>query len=90
MKDGKDNMKDNMKENTIKVPLETNKPPHSGSSKTGTQSIERVVQMLRIVASRGKGGMRNKMVALHGAQMRTRQHFRPANTLPDAGRVSDL
>ena len=40
------------------VPSETNLPPHSGNERTGTQSIERVVLMLRIVASRGKGGMR--------------------------------
>lgn len=40
------------------VTEETNESPHSGKSKTGTQSIERVVQMLRIVASRGKAGMR--------------------------------
>ncbi|HEY9095393.1 MAG TPA: IclR family transcriptional regulator [Hydrogenophaga sp.] len=40
------------------VTKETNKPPHSGTSRTGTQSIERVVSMLRIVASRGQGGMR--------------------------------
>ncbi|WP_313084400.1 IclR family transcriptional regulator [Pulveribacter sp.] len=40
------------------VSLETNKYPHSGTQRTGTQSIERVVLMLRIVASRGRGGMR--------------------------------
>lgn len=38
--------------------MKTQQSPHSESQRTGTQSIERVVQMLRIVASRGKGGMR--------------------------------
>lgn len=47
-----------MNKKAIAVPLETKETPHSGNSKTGTQSIERVVQMLRIVASRGRGGMR--------------------------------
>lgn len=35
-----------------------NKPPHGENVRSGTQSIERVVLMLRIVASRGRGGMR--------------------------------
>ena len=35
-----------------------NKPPHGENQRSGTQSIERVVLMLRIVASRGRGGMR--------------------------------
>ena len=52
------NYKDIMNKKAIAVSLETKEPPHSGNSKTGTQSIERVVQMLRIVASRGRGGMR--------------------------------
>jgi DNA-binding IclR family transcriptional regulator len=47
-----------MNKNTLVVTTETNESPHSEKSKTGTQSIERVVQMLRIVASRGKAGMR--------------------------------
>lgn len=47
-----------MTESAKTVSSETNKHPHSGSQRTGTQSIERVVLMLRIVASRGKGGMR--------------------------------
>ncbi|MCD2514344.1 IclR family transcriptional regulator [Comamonas endophytica] len=35
-----------------------NKPPHGENARSGTQSIERVVLMLRIVASRGRAGMR--------------------------------
>ncbi|MEJ5990854.1 IclR family transcriptional regulator [Ramlibacter sp. PS3R-8] len=38
--------------------------PPEGSSRTGTQSIERVVGMLRVVASRGRGGMRIAEVAV--------------------------
>ena len=45
--------------NKSKAPVQNEKkPPHGGVVKTGTQSIERVVLMLRIVASRGRGGMR--------------------------------
>ncbi|RDI29552.1 IclR family transcriptional regulator [Pseudacidovorax intermedius] len=38
-------------------------PPQGGQSRTGTQSIERVVNMLRVVASRGRNGMRIGEVA---------------------------
>lgn len=42
-------------------------PPQYGESKTGTQSIERVVEMLRVVASRGRRGMRvGEVVATSG------------------------
>lgn len=43
------------------------KTPQYGKSKTGTQSIERVVEMLRVVASRGRRGMRvGEVVATSG------------------------
>jgi len=35
----------------------TDGPPQGGQTRTGTQSIERVVNMLRVVASRGRNGM---------------------------------
>lgn len=38
-------------------------PPQGGQTRTGTQSIERVVNMLRVVASRGRNGMRIGEVA---------------------------
>lgn len=38
-------------------------PPQGGQARTGTQSIERVVNMLRVVASRGRNGMRIGEVA---------------------------
>lgn len=38
-------------------------PPQGGQPRTGTQSIERVVNMLRVVASRGRNGMRIGEVA---------------------------
>lgn len=47
-----------MSKDAKSVSEETSNTPHSGAIKTGTQSIGRVVSMLRIVASRGKGGMR--------------------------------
>lgn len=39
------------------------RPPQGGQPRTGTQSIERVVNMLRVVASRGRNGMRIGEVA---------------------------
>lgn len=39
-------------------PIPPDKAPAERSARTGTQSIERVVGMLRVVASRGRGGMR--------------------------------
>ncbi|MBP6897397.1 MAG: IclR family transcriptional regulator [Gammaproteobacteria bacterium] len=41
----------------------TDGPPQGGQTRTGTQSIERVVNMLRVVASRGRNGMRIGEVA---------------------------
>lgn len=41
----------------------TDGPPQGGQTRTGTQSIERVVNMLRAVASRGRNGMRIGEVA---------------------------
>lgn len=47
-------------------------PPHSEKNRTGTQSIERVVLMLRIVASKGRGGMRiGEIVATSGLPQST-------------------
>lgn len=43
--------------------MQDKEPPPSGIPRTGTQSIERVVGMLRVVASRGRRGMRIGEVA---------------------------
>src|SRR4051812_27438341 len=41
--------------------------PQSGVSRSGTQSIERVVDVLRVIASRGRRGMRaGEVVATSG------------------------
>lgn len=52
-----------MSERREEVALATNESPQGGSLRTGTQSIERVVNMLRVVASRGRHGMRIGEVA---------------------------
>ncbi|MEB0113774.1 IclR family transcriptional regulator [Variovorax sp. RTB1] len=42
-------------------------PPQGGESRSGTQSIERVVDVLRVIASRGRRGMRvGEVVATSG------------------------
>ena len=47
-------------------------PPTAGGARSGTQSIERVVGMLRVVASRGRRGMRiADVVSLSGLPMST-------------------
>lgn len=43
--------------------MDEKEPPQGGTTRTGTQSIERVVGMLRVVASRGRRGMRIGEVA---------------------------
>ena len=43
--------------------MKEKEPPQGGIPRTGTQSIERVVGMLRVVASRGRRGMRIGEVA---------------------------
>lgn len=43
--------------------MKEKEPPQGGIPRTGTQSIERVVNMLRVVASRGRRGMRIGEVA---------------------------
>lgn len=43
--------------------MKQERSPHDGALRTGTQSIERVISMLRVVASRGRRGMRIGEVA---------------------------
>ena len=46
---------------------QANIPPQGGESRSGTQSIERVVDVLRVIASRGRRGMRvGEVVATSG------------------------
>jgi len=45
----------------------TPEPPHDESGRTGTQAIERVVSMLRVIASRGRNGMRIGEIATTSA-----------------------
>ncbi|SIR70470.1 IclR family transcriptional regulator [Pseudacidovorax sp. RU35E] len=52
-----------MSEENEEVAEGTDGPPQGGQQRTGTQSIERVVNMLRVVASRGRNGMRIGEVA---------------------------
>jgi len=49
------------------VVTSTLRTPHRGDSRSGTQSIERVVDVLRVIASRGRRGMRvGEVVATSG------------------------
>ena len=72
-----------MTEKTLQVRSET---PQDGVTRTGTQSIERVVDVLRVIASRGRRGMRvGEVVATSGLAEAT--CFRMLNRLELEGMV---
>ena len=72
-----------MTEKTLQVHSET---PQDGVTRTGTQSIERVVDVLRVIASRGRRGMRaGEVVATSGLAEAT--CFRMLNRLELEGMV---
>jgi len=75
-----------MRENRPLKPLVASKAPQDGVPRTGTQSIERVVDVLRVIASRGRRGMRvGEVVATSGLAEAT--CFRMLNRLELEGMV---
>ncbi|MDE1949096.1 MAG: IclR family transcriptional regulator [Burkholderiales bacterium] len=63
-----------------------NTTPHDGANRSGTQSIERVIDVLRVIASRGRRGIRaGEVVATSGLAEAT--CFRMLNRLEREGMV---
>ncbi len=75
-----------MRENGQLEPQLASRTPQDGVLRTGTQSIERVVDVLRVIASRGRRGMRaGEVVATSGLAEAT--CFRMLNRLELEGMV---